>query len=107
VKTVHKYEINLHDLDRESMAMVKIRKGATLLSVGTQRFGYVAIWAQVDTETPMMDWQIWIYGTGHTIAAPDTAKFLGTVFMDGLVFHVFYEATDGVFYKPGDFRIDG
>lgn len=65
---------------------VRMPQGAQILSVQMQD-GRPQLWALVDTDKPMVQRDIAVYGTGWDISNP--GKYLGT-FQDGqYVFHAF------------------
>lgn len=61
---------------------------ATILSVDNQH-GAVCLWAMIDPDTPHQTSRIIeIFGTGHPIPEGQR-KFIGTVIVESLVWHVF------------------
>ena len=79
-KNIFKYELD------PTGDWIAIQEGAEILSVGVQNSN-IMMWALVDPERPMIQRKFNVYGTGHKIHYP--GKFIGTVFMDNLVFHVY------------------
>jgi hypothetical protein len=80
MKTVWKYPL-------EPDAQVEMPKGAMILDVQTQA-GTPTLWALVDPKAAKEIRRFRTYGTGHDV--PDNpGKFIGTVQIDWLVFHVF------------------
>ena len=67
---------------------IKVPKGAKILSVGVQS-GDIFIWALVDRYAEPIYRKIMIYGTGHNADTAINEKFIGTVFIGPLVFHIF------------------
>lgn len=66
-----------------------IRKNARILSAGVQGDNIV-IWALVDPDESPARRRFAIRGTGHTIDEYiEAGRFVNTVFMGPLVFHVF------------------
>lgn len=64
-------------------------QGAELLRVEVQE-GTPCIWALVDDAHSIMERRIEVSGTGHTMDPGVTkAQYVGTFFLDALVFHVF------------------
>lgn len=66
---------------------VQMPEGAEILSVSFQEQNLM-MWALVDTEAKLVDRHIIARGTGHNIRA-DNISFIGTAFLDDMVFHVF------------------
>ena len=90
MKTVHKYP-----LPREfGVVTVKMPRFSEILHVQEQR-GVLQLWALVDTEEPMQDQVLEVYGTGHEIPergdVPEDAELRhrGTAVFGELVIHVF------------------
>ena len=73
-------------------------KAAKILSVGAQASAQgdqrLMLWAEVDTDQPMEQRQIEVFGTGHEIpqGMGVSREFIGTVIVSSLVWHV-YEYT--------------
>lgn len=64
-------------------------EGAQILSAQIQN-GEVCLWALVDTEKPLKNKEIRIYGTGHPYEYTDQdAKYIGTVQLKSFVWHIF------------------
>lgn len=85
--TIHKYELPANDI-----VTVQVREGARPLHVAEQRPGCMCLWAQVDTDAPLVLRTLYIFGTGEPW--PDDAPplvHLGSALLHGgsLVFHVF------------------
>lgn len=86
--TIHKYLLLPSGISNGSNGP-KIPHGAKLLSVGVQN-GSAYLWALVNPENPLRERLVVPAGTGHTLPpAVVEAPFLGTVHIDGLVFHFF------------------
>ena len=82
--TIHKYEINIAD-----ELSVTLPKDAEILHLGLDPNGDVCIWAKVNTDNPMVELPLLVFGTGHNI--PDNAKrHLGSVLQRFFVWHIFY-----------------
>lgn len=75
--TIHKFKIQ---------ATIPMPKHARILSVGAQ-YGIMVLWAQVDTEEPMVARRIDIVATGQEYRCDE--KLIGRVDIEGLVFHIF------------------
>ena len=77
----------------EGRATVQMPVGAQVLSVHVQRpnhdpDGRICWWAKCDPDGRTEDRHFAAIGTGYTIP-PDLKKFIGTVLMGPLVWHVF------------------
>lgn len=85
MKTIWKFELTLH-------GAIEMPDGANILTVQEQR-GVPCIWAEVDTNAPMVKRHFDIYGTGHEMKVDMGVerKYIGTFQIQGgaLVFHVF------------------
>ena len=75
-------------LDIEDMRLVRMPKGAKILSVQNQR-EEVCIWAEVDPDAHQTIRRIAIHGTGHTVTPG--GQFVGTFQLSGgdFVGHVY------------------
>ena len=60
--------------------------GARLIKVARQA-GELTLWALVDTEAPLAPHHFEVCGTGHP--APPDSSYVGTVFDEPFVWHVF------------------
>lgn len=93
--TIHKYVVTP---PRFGFTTITMPRHAEPLSVGIQG-DHIVLWANVDTEEPMVEHRICVFATGERLAlehlrAPE--RFLGTVQFPGpLVFHVFCAARGG------------
>lgn len=63
-------------------------RGAEILAVDVQN-NTPTIWAIVDTDMPLETKVLGIYGTGHPGDVPDISRHLGTIQLDGFVWHIF------------------
>ncbi len=87
---IFKYKITALDQN------IKIPKGAEILSVGVQK-GEIMIWALVDVKEvaeELITRKFLVTGTGWDVSSFKEDKesdfiFIGTVFIDVYVFHVF------------------
>jgi hypothetical protein len=92
VRTVHKYPLE-HRSDQHTI-VVRMPMEAEPLHVDVQNSS-LFLWALVETERPLQNHEIEVYGTGHDTARDiDTVtrlKHLGTVLMHhgALVLHFF------------------
>lgn len=74
-----------------SGATVEMPKGAAVLCVQAQH-DVPMLWAEVDTDAPMIRRRFFNYGTGHEMPpTSDPLHYVGTFQMSGgsLVFHVY------------------
>lgn len=91
MKTIHKYQLTVND-----RVVVQVREGARFLHArecyGNYEHPIINVWAEVDTDKPLVDRAFLIRGTGHPLTGRE-AGYLGTaVFMNGaLVFHCYAE----------------
>jgi hypothetical protein len=82
MRTIHKYPLEL-----APEVPVIMPDGAEIIAVQEQ-FGLPTIWAIVDTDKPKKRRIFRIIGTGQN-NVPDKSFYLGTVQIDGFVWHVF------------------
>lgn len=84
MKIVYKYEL------RVDASIVHMTKGAEVLKVELQGTGDVpCMWVLEDPDEKVKEERRFeIYGTGHPMSEKEY-KYIGTVFPDYLVFHVF------------------
>lgn len=85
--TIWKFPVMESPADRPEIVMPA---GARLLCVQTQ-FGQPHLWALVDPDRSQVRRGLLICGTGHPVAAEETAVYIGTVQVEGgrWVFHIF------------------
>lgn len=91
MKTIHKVIINITDFQKVQMAA-----DAKILTVQVQRRGaseidqIACLWFETDTDAPLMDRTIAIYGTGHPMDSIPK-RYIGTIQEAGgvLVWHVY------------------
>lgn len=83
-RTIWKFPLRIADTQ-----LVPIPSGARLLHVGIQG-GQVCLWAEVSPDSPIIDWTVRIYGTGHPIE-PNSGRHVGTFMLNGgaIVFHAY------------------
>lgn len=83
MKIVYKYPLKVEDEQELNLPF-----GAVVLSANFQGEA-LCIWALVDMDEDFVKKQIiYIHGTGHPIIE-ENSRFINTVFIDSLVFHVF------------------
>jgi len=87
---IWKYELNITDTQA-----VLMPAGAEILSVANQH-GTLCLWATVDETAAGRSRVIEVIGTGHVIDLYESnrRRFIGTVLMDTLVWHVFERNAD-------------
>lgn len=86
MKIVYKYELPIAD-----RCMIRMHEEAEILCVQVQN-GKPCIWALVDTDNHLYDYEFRIAGTGHDLALePGEGEYVGTFQLasGALVFHVF------------------
>jgi hypothetical protein len=82
--TIYKYPLKTTDEQ-----VIQMPFGATILSAQCQMKS-ICVWAIVNTTAPLENRKFRIFGTGHPFdLTPNEFKFIDTVQMDMLVFHVF------------------
>lgn len=89
MKTIWKYE-----LPAEAVSTVDLPEGGKVLSAGNQGDS-IMVWALVDPSRPALPRRFRVFGTGRSATASEGLRFIGTVFMGALVFHVFEEVQNG------------
>lgn len=72
----------------EPLTYQAIHLHGKILSAGVQE-NQIVIWAMHDQDSPPFSTRIWVFGTGHDFTAPSWARFINTVFVGPLVFHIF------------------
>jgi hypothetical protein len=80
MKTIHKFPV-------APETSINLPATAKVLTVAMQN-GAAQMWVELDTEAPKVMRRFVAFGTGHEINIP-TKAFIGTIFVDGLVFHVY------------------
>lgn len=81
---IHKHRLKV--TDRQTiLAPAALRS----LSVHNQD-GTLCLWAAVDDEAKYAEHEIFVVGTGSPAGHVAGRQFVGTVFLDGDVWHVFY-----------------
>jgi len=84
MKTIHKYQLEIKGLQH-----VKMASHAKILSLQLQG-GVPCIWAEVDSSNGMSQRTFEMYGTGHPFKDDLDRSHIGTVIIEGLVWH-YYE----------------
>lgn len=88
MQTIYKYPISI----TQSFSYLQIPKNAIPLSVHEQN-NQICLWAQVDPSQSIVNVPIHIVPTGETIPDYQDTKFIGTVHINHLVFHIFMGIT--------------
>jgi hypothetical protein len=85
MRTIYKYPIEVVDEQ-----IVKMPQFSKILTVQLQR-NHVCIWAEVETDEPIVDYELFIFGTGHEIPPYLKKRYIGTFQLLGgdLVFHLY------------------
>jgi len=85
METIWKFKLTL--CDEQSLSAPK---GAEFLSVNVQH-DRIAVWAKNKTSEGLEKREFRIFGTGHRIPSDYSGRFLGTVLIKTLVFHVYVD----------------
>ena len=86
MKRIYKYMIPVHAENEQ--AIVALPLDAEILSVVQQR-GDIFIWALVTPSGQLINRSFQVLGTGWNIEDDVPRKFIGTVFIEEFIFHVF------------------
>lgn len=78
-----------YNLVPQDVLVIKMPRGARPLSVHMQN-NIACMWALVDPNEEDEELVFYMHGTGHEVINPE-AQFLGTIYPDSLVFHIFWE----------------
>jgi len=81
--TIWKFPLQLND-----ETVIPMPAGAKVLCVQMQG-RTICAWAVVDEQAPKERRRFYIRGTGHPLGQAPIANYVGTVQIDGFVFHVF------------------
>ena len=81
--TIYKYILS--SAERQTLSLPN---GAEILTARAQG-NAVYLWAKVNVDAPSFDRTFLVYGTGHSIPEDIYMRYIDTVFIMGLVFHVF------------------
>ena len=84
IKKIWKYPIEI--IDKQ---LIRMPKGATLLHVGLDPNDIPCIWALINPDAPLVDRNIFIHGSGHTVIRFDEGSYVGTFVQGYFVWHVF------------------
>ena len=91
MKTIHKYSVEVAD-----EVVVQMPMNARVMCLRAVGSGWIDIYAMVLDTSPLVERQFAIRGTGHPLnpdtlnyASLDMENYVGTVFGDPFVWHVF------------------
>lgn len=88
MRKIFKYKINPIAFDNKYV--IPMPDGAEILSAQRQGGGDdIYIWAIVDEKNPLEDREVIVFGTGMEIPLDLNLRFINTVQIGWLVFHVF------------------
>lgn len=91
MKTIYKYELHPSDIGA-GVFPVMMPHDAKILHVGAQG-GDMFIWAEIDTESSVIEYHFEVFGTGHEMKVDMGVErnHVGSLMMHGgaLVFHVY------------------
>lgn len=80
-RTIWKYSVRL--TDSQAIVMPEGSVPRAVRAIGNEIF----LWAEVYPDAPLKPVVVRIVGTGHPI--PDDASYIGTVFVDPFVWHIY------------------
>ena len=87
MRTIYKYPIR-----SVGEQVFNLPRHAKFLHVGWDPSETLNIWAEIDTDFPMEERFVYVYGTGFEIKEdPNLISYLGTVTCDSFIWHVYYE----------------
>jgi hypothetical protein len=86
--TIWKYEFT-----PDNEVKLRIPRGYKILHVRSQHGGHITLWVKVDTNEPLVQCTLYVYGTGHSIENSTYKQYAGTVLCPPFVWHVFFEQT--------------
>ena len=88
MKTIHKYQLNY------GITSLQLPQGAIPIHADLQQ-DVPTLWVEVDTQMPLIHYNIHIVGTGHQMAesiSPSTRLSHVSTFQEGgLVWHIYYQ----------------
>jgi hypothetical protein len=79
-RSIYKYRLD--------PGVTKLKLQGPILSCGVQG-NDIMVWAIYDEAVGEKTVKVEVVGTGHPLYELSVRQFLGTVFIDGLVFHIF------------------
>lgn len=81
-------KIYKYGIEERGCQIVKMHSDYNILDMSIQD-EKIFLWAIVDTEKPIVDVQIEMFGTGHTIDNLEGLKYIRTVHWSPFVWHFF------------------
>lgn len=90
MRTIFKYPLRIVDVQK-----VELPAGAKILTAQDQN-GTLTLWVEVETPRKTATRTIEVIGTGNPISVMDNRLYIGTVQMDGLVWHVYERTTNNI-----------
>lgn len=88
MKTIFKTRLDICDEQT-----VELPQGFRILHIGKQN-GEPCIWYECDTNRPTIKVTILCFGTGHRMDDAPTMGYIGTVQIDGFVWHYYLKLTE-------------
>jgi hypothetical protein len=85
MKTIFKYPITI-----TRFQSVEMPDGAKPIHVGLSPDGTPCIWAEVNTENPIINHSVNVVGTGHDITNLTFKRHVGTFLQGPFVWHVYF-----------------
>lgn len=83
MKTIYKYPIEIH-----ARQLVQMRAHAKVIHAGLDPAGNPCLWAEVDTDARLVNYEVYIVGTG--LAMPEaTVRHLGSILQGEFMWHVY------------------
>jgi hypothetical protein len=94
MKTVYKYQLFTNDGIMDEI-VIQIPEDFIIRHLNVQN-GVACIWAEVDTETKMIEKHFLVFGTGHDLGTDkfgaDKLNYIGSVMMGSFVWHIYEKA---------------
>lgn len=84
MKQIYKYNLEYSDADGAHMNI----HGSHKILTAQEQNGILCIWAEVDTDTPIIKKPMYIIGTGTGFISEAT-RYVATVQQDRLVWHIY------------------
>lgn len=84
MKQIYKYNFKLSD---EGGFRIKIHESHKILTAQEQN-GVICIWAEVDTDTPIINKPLYVIGTGTGFISEAT-RYVATVQQDKFIWHIY------------------
>lgn len=87
MRRIYKYGLEI-----KRQQSIYMPSGANVLCVGFQddkTESIIKVWAEVETTNARVKREFRVVGTGHSLSGCHTDLYVGTVFIDAFVWHVF------------------